>query len=194
MNNDNVECEYCPSCNKKTLKVNNTIISIPYFGKVLDFTILCDSCGYKKADIMPLEVKEPSRYSINVESACDVNIRIVKSSTCTIKIPELGVLVEPGPLSEGYISNIEGLLSRISRVIGMGMRMGEDEERQKGQELLERINNLIDGQETVCIILEDPLGFSTISSDKAIKELLTEAELKNLKYGNPDFEIETDSC
>ena len=131
MNNENVECDYCPSCNKKSLRVNNTIISIPYFGEVLDFTILCSNCDYKKADIMPIEVKEPSRYSLNVESACDVNIRIVKSSTCTIKIPELGVTVEPGPISEGYISNVEGLLSRISKVIGMGMKMGEDEEEKE---------------------------------------------------------------
>ena len=143
---------------------------------------------------MPIEVKEPSRYSLNVESACDVSIRIIKSSTCTIRIPELGVTVEPGPLSEGYVSNIEGLLSRISKVISMGMKMGEDEEKRNGNELINRINKLIEGQETVCIILEDPLGYSAIASDKARKESLTEEELKNLKYGDSDFEIIKDSC
>ena len=194
MSNENVECDYCPSCNRKSLRVNNTIISIPYFGEVLDFTILCSNCGYKKADIMPIEVKEPSRYSLNVESACDVSIRIVKSSTCTIRIPELGVTVEPGPISEGYISNVEGLLSRISKVIGMGMKMGEDEEKKNGKELIDRINRLIEGQETVCIILEDPLGYSAIASDKAIREPLTKEELKDLKYGESDFEIIPDSC
>lgn len=194
MSNENVECDYCPSCNRKSLRVNNTIISIPYFGEVLDFTILCDNCGYRRADIMPTEVKEPSRYSLNVESACDVSIRIVKSSTCTIRIPELGVTVEPGPLSEGYISNVEGLLSRISKVINMGMKMGEDEEKKNGKELIDRINKLIEGHETVCIILEDPLGYSTIASDKAIKESLTEEELKDLKYGTSDFEIIPDAC
>ena len=194
MSNENVECDYCPSCNKKSLRVNNTIISIPYFGEVLDFTILCSNCDYKRADIMPIEVKEPSRYSLNVESACDVNIRIVKSSTCTIRIPELGVTVEPGPISEGYISNVEGLLSRISKVIGMGMKMGEDEEKKNGKELIDKINRLIEGQETVCIILEDPLGYSAIASDKAIRESLTKEELKDLKYGESDFEIIPDSC
>ena len=194
MNNENVECDYCPSCNRKSLRVNNSIISIPYFGEVLDFTILCSNCGYRRADIMPIEVKEPSRYSLNVESACDVSIRIIKSSTCTIRIPELGVTVEPGPLSEGYVSNIEGLLSRISKVISMGMKMGEDEEKRNGNELINRINKLIEGQETVCIILEDPLGYSAIASDKARKESLTEEELKNLKYGDSDFEIIKDSC
>ncbi len=194
MNNENVECDYCPSCNRKSLRINNSIISIPYFGEVLDFTILCSNCGYRRADIMPIEVKEPSRYSLNVESACDVSIRIVKSSTCTIRIPELGVTVEPGPLSEGYVSNIEGLLSRISKVISMGMKMGEDEEKRNGNELINRINKLIEGQETVCIILEDPLGYSAIASDKARKESLTEEELKDLKYGDSDFEIIKDSC
>lgn len=192
MSHENVECDYCPSCNRKTLRVNNTVISIPYFGEVLDFTILCSNCGYKRADIMPIEVKEPSRYSLNVESACDVSIRIVKSSTCTIRIPELGIKVEPGPLSEGYISNVEGLLSRISKVIFMGMKMGQDEEKVKGQELIDKIDKLIEGRETVCIILEDPLGYSAIASDKAIKETLSEEELKNLKFGDSCFEIEQD--
>jgi len=189
MNNENLEYDYCPSCNKKTLRVTNTVISIPYFGEVLDFTILCSNCGYKRADIMPIEIKEPSRYTIHVESACDVNIRIVKSSTCTIRIPELGIKVEPGPLSEGYISNIEGLFSRISQVISMGMRMGHGEEKKKGQELIDKINKLTEGQETVCVILEDPLGHSTIASEKAIKESLTERELKELKFGDSCFEI-----
>lgn len=194
MSNENVECDYCPSCNKKSLRVTNTIISIPYFGEVLDFTILCSNCGYRRADIMPIEIKEPSRYSLNVESACDASIRIVKSSTCTIRIPELGVTVEPGPLSEGYISNVEGLLSRISKVISMGMKMGEDEEKKNGKELIDRINKLVEGQETVCIILEDPLGYSAIASDKARRESLTKEELKDLKYGDSDFEIIPDAC
>jgi len=143
---------------------------------------------------MPVEVKEPTRYSFHVESACDVSTRIVKSSTCTIKIPDLGIVIEPGPLSEGYISNVEGLLNRISSVINMGMRMGKEEEKKNGQEIIERITKLIDGEERVCIIFEDPLGFSAIASDKAIKESLSEEEVKNLKYGEPDFEIKSENC
>ncbi|HOC77639.1 MAG TPA: ZPR1 zinc finger domain-containing protein [Methanofastidiosum sp.] len=194
MSHEGIECDYCPSCNHKSLRVSNIIISIPYFGEVIDFTISCDSCGYKRSDIMPVEVKEPTRYSFHVESACDVSTRIVKSSTCTIKIPDLGIVIEPGPLSEGYISNVEGLLNRISSVINMGMRMGKEEEKKNGQEIIERITKLIDGEERVCIIFEDPLGFSAIASDKAIKESLSEEEVKNLKYGEPDFEIKSENC
>jgi len=194
MSHEGIECDYCPSCNHKSLRVSNIIISIPYFGEVIDFTISCDSCGYKRSDIMPVEVKEPTRYSYHVESACDVSTRIVKSSTCTIKIPDLGIIIEPGPLSEGYISNVEGLLNRISSVINMGMRMGKEEEKKNGQEIIERITRLIEGEERVCIIFEDPLGFSAIASDKAIKESLSEEEVKNLKYGEPDFEIKSENC
>ncbi|HOG74451.1 MAG TPA: ZPR1 zinc finger domain-containing protein [Methanofastidiosum sp.] len=194
MSHEGIECDYCPSCNHKSLRVSNIIISIPYFGEVIDFTISCDSCGYKRSDIMPVEVKEPTRYSFHVESACDVSTRIVKSSTCTIKIPDLGIIIEPGPLSEGYISNVEGLLNRISSVINMGMRMGKEEEKKNGQEIIERITRLIEGEERVCIIFEDPLGFSAIASDKAIKESLSEEEVKNLKYGEPDFEIKSENC
>ena len=66
--------------------------------------------------------------------------------------------------------------------------------KKNGKELIDKINKLIEGQETVCIILEDPLGYSAIASDKAIRESLTKEELKDLKYGEPDFEIIPDSC
>ncbi|KYC53691.1 MAG: ZPR1 zinc-finger domain protein [Candidatus Methanofastidiosum methylothiophilum] len=194
MSNENIECDYCPSCNKKSLRVTNIVISIPYFGEVIDFTILCNSCGYKRSDIMPIEIKEPTRYSFHIESACDISTRIIKSSTCTIRIPDLGITIEPGPLSEGYISNLEGLLQRISNVINMGMRMGKDEERKNGQELIDRITKLIEGQEKVCVIFEDPLGYSAIASDKAIIESLSEEEIKNLKFGESPFEIKRDNC
>jgi zinc finger protein len=72
--------------------------------------------------------------------------------------------------------------------------MGEDEEKKNGKELIDRINKLIEGRETVCIILEDPLGYSAIASDKARKESLTKEELKDLKYGDSDFEIIPDAC
>lgn len=194
MSNENIECDYCPSCNKKSLRVTNIVISIPYFGEVLDFTIFCDSCGYKRSDIMPIEIKEPTRYSFHIESACDISTRIIKSSTCTIRIPDFGITIEPGPLSEGYISNIEGLFQRISNVITMGMRMGKDEERKNGQEIIDRIAKLIEGQEKACVIFEDPLGYSAIASDKAVIESLSEEEIKNLKYGEPHFEIKRDNC
>ena len=194
MSHEGIECDFCPSCNNKSLRVSNIVISIPYFGEVIDFTISCASCGYKRSDIMPVDMKEPTRYSFHVESACDVSTRIIKSSTCTIKIPDLGITIEPGPLSEGYISNVEGLLTRISNVINMGMRMGKEEEKKNGQDLIDRITKLVEGEEKVCIIFEDPLGFSAIASDKAIKESLSQEEVKNLKYGEPAFEVKSENC
>jgi C4-type Zn-finger protein len=76
----------------------------------------------------------------------------------------------------------------------MGMRMGKDEERKNGQELIDRITKLIEGQEKVCVIFEDPLGYSAIASDKAIIESLSEEEIKNLKFGESPFEIKRDNC
>ncbi|HDH44965.1 MAG TPA: hypothetical protein ENG66_06220, partial [Thermococcus sp.] len=58
----------CPICGgKNTLKAINHIHEIPYFGKVMESTIICEKCGYRNADVMILEEKEPKLYSIKVE-------------------------------------------------------------------------------------------------------------------------------
>ena len=48
--------------------------------------------------------------------------RVVRSSSCTVRIVELGLEVEPGDNATGYISNVEGVLNRFSDAIAMIQR------------------------------------------------------------------------
>ncbi|MBP3800305.1 MAG: hypothetical protein ILA19_04935, partial [Bacilli bacterium] len=36
-----------------------------------------------------------------------LSVRVVRSQSATVTIPEIGVKVEPGPKSEGYVTNVE---------------------------------------------------------------------------------------
>jgi zinc finger protein len=159
----------CPQCGSQLHLLTETY-EIPYFGKIFQSTAVC-SCGYKYVDIYPYEEKEPSRYSITVTGA-ELISRIVKSSTCIIKIPELGVRVDPGPVAEGIITNVEGILLRVEAVLETAIRWGNVDQKKKGKEILNQLRNVLKGNNPVTLILEDPRGFSCIVSEKAKKELL----------------------
>lgn len=58
----------CPACDKLGLDVAFHIHKIPYFGDVMENVISCPSCGYRHADVIILEAKEPVRYTLKVES------------------------------------------------------------------------------------------------------------------------------
>ncbi|MBU7029963.1 MAG: ZPR1 zinc finger domain-containing protein [Theionarchaea archaeon] len=159
----------CPHCGQQ-LELFTQTYDIPYFGMVLQSTFVC-SCSYKLVDIYPFEEKEPSRYILKI-SQPELNTRVVKSSTCIILVPELGVRVDPGPASEGIITNTEGILRRIEHAVKMGIHWGNPQQKKEGKKILKKLKRIFNGEETATLIVEDPRGFSFIVSEKAQKELL----------------------
>ncbi|HIP34490.1 MAG TPA: ZPR1 zinc finger domain-containing protein [Methanothermococcus okinawensis] len=175
----------CPICGgKNTFKIFSNQLDIPYFGKVMETTMICDKCKYRKSDIIPLEVKEPKRYILRVCGEEDLNKRVVRSSTGYIKIPEWGFEVRPGPASEGYISNVEGVLNRLEDSLKMLLKWVDGEEKRKGEEILKKIEDVKRGKENITLIIEDPLGHSAIIGDGVKEEKLSEEEIKMLSGGN----------
>ncbi|PIN68007.1 hypothetical protein COV94_06280, partial [Candidatus Woesearchaeota archaeon CG11_big_fil_rev_8_21_14_0_20_57_5] len=74
----------------------------------------------------------------------------------------------PGPSSNGYVTNIEGILNRVRRMIETARDTEEDDAiRKKAKSHLKHINRALMGQEPLKITLEDPTGNSAIISDKA---------------------------
>ena len=107
----------CPVCNiKGCLEVKTKTEIIPYFGEIMESTVKCQECGFKHSDTICLEIKEPVKYSLSVDKN-KINVRVVKSQSATITIPELGLKVEPGPQSQSYISNVEGVIKRFENAV-----------------------------------------------------------------------------
>ena len=168
-NLESLEGQLCPVCSKKTLTLIQYETDVPYFGSVLIFSMQCASCNYKKADVEPEKMHEPCKYTLDVESESDLNIRVVKSSTATVKIPHM-MNIEPGPGAEGYVTNIEGLLARTKSVLEMEKEAEEDEDaRKRLKNMLKKLQRAMCGQEKLKIIIEDPEGNSAIISEKAVK-------------------------
>ncbi len=172
----------CPSCGRELRAVVSTY-DVPFFGKVLLTSISCE-CGFRHADSVVLGEKEPVRYIIKINRE-NLFTKVIRSTSGTIRIPEIGVAIEPGPASQAFITNLEGVLDRVEGVVRTAMRWNsEDEEKVKRCEwILERIRNTIDGDEELTLILEDPLGNSLIVSDEAFKEIMSKEEAQKLKTG-----------
>ena len=177
----------CPVCAKTTLSIKEVPYEVPYFGQILIITMQCSTCGFSHRDVINLSVHEPTRYEVTIENVEDLSIRVVRSSSATIRIPELGIHVEPGPLAEGFVSNVEGLLERVKNIV-MGLKMSTEDpkEREKYEGFLKKVQNARDGKTKFTVILEDPLGNSAIISEKKEKvrrRTLSEREVKRLKTG-----------
>jgi zinc finger protein len=161
--------ELCPFCHNKTLTLTEAETDIPFFGKAYLFSMNCASCGYHKADVETEEQKEPCKYTLEISSEEDMKIRVVKSSNATVKIPHIGS-IEPGEASNGYITNIEGVLQRIKKQVEVLRDDSEDEEdKKKAKNMLKKLLRVMWGQEKLKMIIEDPTGNSAIISEKAVK-------------------------
>ena len=167
-----LENQICPICKEKTLVLTEQESEVPFFGKVYLFSMTCSSCKYHKADVETANEGEPTKYSLDITSAEDMKIRVVKSAEATVKVPYVST-IESGPTSNGYVTNVEGILARIKRAVEIAKEDAEDEEeKKKAKNMLKKINKIIWGQEKAKLIIEDPTGNSAIISDKAKKEKL----------------------
>jgi len=169
---EKLENQLCPICHKKTLTLTEAEEEVPYFGKTYLFSMSCASCKYSKADVESVGQKEPCRYTFEITKEEDMKVRVVKSSTATVKIPHVGS-IEPGSASEGYVTNIEGILQRMKKTIeDLKENSEEKEDIKKAKNLLKKLTRIMWGQEKAKVVIEDPGGNSAIISDKAEKSKL----------------------
>lgn len=174
----------CPACAVEGVaKSIMKEIEIPHFGKVMETTIQCPSCGFKHSDIIALEQNDPAKYVLEINKN-NLSVRVVRSQSATVIIPEIGVKVEPGPKSEGYVTNVEGVLTRFESAVKKALMLFEDDESQKnGKKALNQIQELKKGNDTATLIMLDPFGQSNVVSENVEILEIPEEELHNLKTG-----------
>jgi len=185
MNEEFITEVSCPICGR-SLRLSWRRGEIPFFGGVMYISGSCE-CGFRYADVMFLESKGASRYTLEVLSKEDMNIRVVRSASGSVKIPELGVSIEPGPDAESFVSNVEGILERVRSVIETMERWCEEEEDKERVKRCRELKRMIDeikaGKRSMRLIIEDPYGNSAIISERAIYEPLTDEETESLSRG-----------
>ena len=174
----------CPACGVEGVaKSIMKELKIPHFGEVMETTILCPSCGFKHSDIIALEQNDPAKYVLEINKN-NLSIRVVRSQSATVIIPEVGIKVEPGPKSEGYVTNVEGVLTRFESAVKKALNLFEDEESQiNAKKALNHLQELKKGNRTATLIILDPFGQSNVVSENVEILEIPEEELHNLKTG-----------
>ncbi len=185
----------CPACSHRGLEYRAEQIDLPYLGESLETMLRCNACGYRHTDFVLTESKDPIRVAYTVKDAGAMSVRVVRSGSGTVRIPELGIDIEPGIASDAYITNIEGILVRIESVLDQLHRDAEDaQQKLRVQQLLDTFQAMRDGSaEPVTLVIEDPFGNSAIVHKDAKSETLSEEEASRLKTGmfvfGPDGEL-----
>ena len=198
----------CPVCTSTgNVKMIAHIDEIPYFGEHTQVTIMCHDCGWRQTDFIPAEGKKAGGWTMLIEDEEQLRARVVRSSSCTVCIPELDLEVNPGTSSTGYVSNVEGVLNRFQEIINMVERDLSNQflnaEGQEREDVMERLATLqhmtltlsnLGGADADSITLEllDPHGHSMILHPSAVERDLTEEEIKSLPVGPDPAVFSTD--
>jgi len=198
----------CPICaSTGNVKMMAHIDEIPYFGEHTQVTILCHDCGWRQTDFIPAEGKKAGGWSMVIDNEDKLRARVVRSSSCTVRIPELDLEVNPGTSSTGYVSNVEGVLHRFQEIINMVERdisnqflAAEGDEREALMNQLATLQQMtltlsnLGGPDAQTITLEllDPHGHSMILHGDAVERELTEDELESLPVGPDPAVFSTD--
>lgn len=136
---------------------------------------VCD-CGFRSVDTLVIGDGEPVRYSLRVESQEDLSARVIRSSVGTMEIPEFGISVDPGPMCEAFISNVEGVLMRFDHVLDTLLLSAKEDEKDKILSLKTKIADAREVKEPFTLIIQDFDGNSAIVSKKTVKSAPVQPE------------------
>ena len=176
----------CSNCDSEGLVTNDTEYNVDNFGQVLLNVTSCPQCGYKRTDVLTLTSREPVSLRVRVNSLEDLDIKVIKSATATIAIPEFKATITPGPYSEGYITNVEGVLEKIEDALTFMLSSADGERLRKGERMLKQIRDARERKPRFTLTIKDPLGNSGLvaaDQSKIAKRKLTKKELLRTKFG-----------
>ena len=172
---------HCPSCNAQAV-ITQAVKEVQHFGRLLFSTLSCNACGFKMNDVQMIDTQEASKYSAEVRGLQDLSVKLVKSSTGTVRIPALNTTIEPGPASEGYLTNVEGLLERVEDATRVLKSSADSpQQKKKAQAILDKIAKARAGKLTFKVYVLDPHGNSALIGSNVIKSRLSKAEASELK-------------
>ena len=183
----------CPICKTEgQVAMMTHVDEIPYFGEHTQVTVLCNACGWRQTDFIPAEGKKPGASTLVISKPEHMRARVIRSSSCTVRLVELDLEVNPGSASTGYVSNVEGVIDRFMDVIIMVTRQAYvgDSDMSDIKRLQEMHTTLLELKEdpipnSVTLELLDPNGHSQIIHEDASLRELTPEELSVLPQ-NPE--------
>lgn len=151
----------CPVCGKKSLMVGIYLYEVPHFGQVILESGRCESCGFRWTDVTVAEAGKGKKLRLRVRGDRELRALVVKSSSASVIMPELGVEIRPGPASLGYITTVEGIVRKVLEHVPSECFS----EGSECYDVVKTLEDAADGKIEFTLILEDPLGRSGIKGD-----------------------------
>ncbi|MHA1725526.1 MAG: ZPR1 zinc finger domain-containing protein [Promethearchaeota archaeon] len=155
----------CPVCDEGILEISHHVHDLLDGDKMLIIKFECKQCNFHKNDIIPLTTNiEPGIMTLRISCPEDLKSKIYRAPTGKLEIPELELLVEPGPKSSFYITNVEGILERFKEAVSIFLKeiSVDDPKREKIVKILEALDKALEGNLNFTVILTDFEGGSYI--------------------------------
>ena len=161
----------CPSCKEGKIDIIKSIYDLPDGDKMLILKFECNKCNFHKNDIIPLTTNiESGIMTLQILDENDLKSKIYRSPTGKLEIPELDLIVEPGPRADFYYTNVQGILFRFENAVSIYRNnLGEnDPEKTEIDKLIVDLKQAIEGQFSFTLKITDPEGGSyIIPNDKS---------------------------
>lgn len=160
----------CPNCNapcETKMKMTN----IPHFKEVVIMATNCEVCGHRTNEVKSSGgIEEKGLHiEVDVKNRADFSRDILKSETCSLKIPQLELEVGPYALG-GRFTTVEGLIiavrdqisdSQSSHLFGDSQTT---ESKERVEKFMTKFEDILNGKLPITIELDDPAGNSYIQS------------------------------
>ncbi|MFX0031618.1 MAG: ZPR1 zinc finger domain-containing protein [Candidatus Hodarchaeota archaeon] len=164
-NNKIIHSFKCPSCQEGIIDIDSNIYDLPDGDKMLILKFECNTCTFHKNDIIPLTTNtEPGIMILRVKNEEDLKSKVYRSPTGKLEIPELELVVEPGPRADFYYTNVEGILLRFENAVSMYKNNlnKDDPEFKEITLILKDLKNALDGKLNFTLKITDNGGGSYI--------------------------------
>ena len=155
----------CPACNKGKISIRKTVYDLPDNDKMLIIKFECDKCNYSNNDIIPLTTNlTPGISLLRVKDESDLRSKIYRSPIGLLEIPELELVIEPGPSADFYYTNIEGILLRFENAVSIYKNNLDENDPQVDEagQILKNIKKALKGEFKFTLKLTDKGGGSYI--------------------------------
>ncbi|KAG9509029.1 Zinc finger protein ZPR1, partial [Fragariocoptes setiger] len=179
----------CPEC-RAPCSTNMKLTEIPHFKEVILMATKCEACGHRTTEIKSgAGIDEKGvKVGIKIKDEQDLKKDVVKSDTCTVRVPELELEVVSA--SAGKYTTVEGVFEdTIQRLEKSYPYMFGDSAEEH---VRAKLKNIFDGLKSpigLTLILDDPTGNSYIEDADSIEQYERSFE-QNEELGLNDMRTE----
>ena len=174
----------CPSCKEGVIDIIKSIYDLPDGDKMLILKFGCNACNFHQNDIIPLTTNmEPGIITLQVLDENDLKSKIYRSPTGKLEIPELELVVEPGPRADFYYTNIQGILFRFESAVSIYRNNLEENDTEKSEidELMNDLKHATEGKFNFTLKITDLQGGSYIIPQDKSKYTFEKIDKKDLE-------------